>query len=123
MARLDLEVIENNDPTVELVCHQYNPLTQTSTPVNLSGLTVECYVKPSKDADDEDAVLYSSDDPSQLIVVNATLQEHGEVATGAVAKVFLNDMTLTGTLWYHLDVIDSNRRLTYAYGRLKVANV
>jgi hypothetical protein len=88
----------------------------TVTPTDLTSAVLECYVKESKDiADDADSVLV-------LTSASATEIEVIDPEAGT-CRVFFDDVNMTQFKWYHLDVIKSGRRLTHAYGKIKVINV
>lgn len=116
--REDIEFVENNDPIAEFVCTRSRlelDGTTTSTPQNLQDALIECYVKTGKDVADDDpsTILYSSDTPGDVTVVDE--------ASG-ICQVNFEDVTRTHN-WYHLDVVKDGRRLTFAYGKIKVVDV
>lgn len=121
---MTLEVIENNDPTVDLLCQRENTLTGLVTLENLTGATVEMYVKATKLIADDDASVkvYTNASATEIEVVNATVPDHGVAGVACVARVHFEDIDLDRK-WYHLDVIKAGKRETFAYGKLRVVNI
>lgn len=108
--RRDLKLIEGNPETVrETVTDD-----DTGLPLNLTGKTINFYVKPSADtADTDPAVTKLSTATSGVTVTDAA---NGVCAVAVPAQV-------AGTLWRRLDVVTAGQPKTAVYGPLYVLNV
>lgn len=105
-----LHYIEGNDPT-ETWSLATKDNAGTVTPVNLSGYSVELYLKESADKADNDA-------SSVKITATITNAAAGQVTTSATAS------QMVGKSFYHLDAVSgAGKRLTYAYGTIQTVNV
>jgi hypothetical protein len=110
--RTDLKLLQRNTPKVrETVTDD-----ETGDPVDLTGKTIEFYVKATDTTNDDDATILST----------AT----GEITiTDALAGVCVVDLSthnLTaqpGQYWRRLDVVDGDDRETAIYGPMHVASV
>lgn len=115
MSQQTLEVVENNDPSIEFTL--YTVSGTTKTPVNLSGVTIECYIKTSKEDTDTAAVAkYTVANGKITVITPATA---GRLRVDMLAA----DVGSTTAQFYHLDVVAAGRRTTYAYGAIKKINV
>ena len=109
-ARRDLKLIEGNPETVrETVTDD-----DTGSPYDLTGATINFYIKPSADtADTDPSVTKLSTSTSEITVTDAA----GGVCTVAVPP------QAAGTLWRRLDVVTAGQAKTAVYGPLYVLNV
>lgn len=108
-----LEVIEGNDPVVTLT------VTRDGEPVDLTGSTLNLYVKASASTADASALFtYSSGGGSpKITITDAT----GGIASIAFAKA---DLATPGTYWYKVNVTFSTGKVeTVIAGTFKVVNV
>jgi hypothetical protein len=112
----DLTIIEGNDPSIGFTLYDVDSAGVRTT-VNLTGATVECYVK------DNPATL----DNAVSGVTKYTMDNAGvEVTnpTGGVLRVHFTAAAFVAPVtYYHLDVIRAARRQTYAYGKITKVNV
>lgn len=108
--RADLTLIEGNTETVkETVLDD-----DTGQPLNLSGKTVEFYLKADATVPDTDpSVVKLSTSTGEVTITDAA----GGVATVAVPA------QSAGTSWRRLDVVSGGSRKTAIYGPLYVINV
>jgi hypothetical protein len=107
----DIELIENNDTTVEVT------VTQDGDAYDLTGKTVEFYAKANRTEADADAVMTYTTANGRVVIV--------EPATGGRLDIaFDGDDVQPGKYPYHLDIIDADGdRHTVAYGTVNVINV
>jgi hypothetical protein len=108
--RRDLKLIEGNPETVrEIVTDD-----DTGLPLDLTGKTINFYIKPSADTVDTDpSVTKLSTATSGITVTDAA----GGICTVAVPA------QAAGTLWRRLDVVTAGQPKTAVYGPLYVLNV
>jgi len=110
----DFTFVAGNDPTVTLT------IKADDVAVDLTGATVEVYVKDDVHKSDVDASTkkLSSTVPAEITISNQTTNK-GEL------KVFFTSTHIGGNApkHYRLDVIASARRQTYGYGRLYKINL
>jgi hypothetical protein len=114
MSKLDVEIVEGNDPSVEFTCYDVDAVGNR-TAANLTGALIECYVKANRSVADLESIKYDTVGGSIVITD----------AAGGKARVDMDsdDVGSVTVQWYHLDVIRNGRRITYAYGALKKVNV
>lgn len=106
----DLTLIEGNTETVEEAVTD----DDTGQPLNLTGVTVEFYVKTDRTVPDTDpSVVKLSTATGEVTVTNAV----GGVCTVAVPA------QAAGTYWRRLDVVSGTDRKTAIYGPLYVIDV
>ena len=119
MALLDpvsVSVYERNDPLVTFTIQNRNLITGVKTPYDLTGSTLECYVKTSPTTAD-------------TIIIAKYVSGSGCTITDAVNGVltvqFLStDATLApGTYFYRIDALKTSRRNTLAQGPFIVVNI
>lgn len=101
----DLTFMERNDPTVTFTIQTKSG--STTTAVNLTGKTVELYLKTGPTVADTDATVRKYTVGDGITVTDAT------AGTISVAMTWTD---LEGKSCYHLDVLTSGRRLTHSYG-------
>lgn len=116
MPETPLEFVENNEPTVTFTLRE-RLADNTRRPADLTGATVELYVKDSPNVDDADALVIYTTTPGDGITVV------GQPLDGVVEVQFTLVATESGQRWYHLDVVRNGKRLTYAFGPVRVRNV
>jgi hypothetical protein len=116
MSHKPLEIIEGNDPSIEFTCYDVSSAGVRTT-TNLTGATIECYVKDNPATADNavTGVTKYSTTAGSITIVNPT---GGKCRVDFGAAAFVGNVS-----YYHLDVIRSGRRLTYAYGPVKKVNV
>lgn len=107
-----LEVYERNDEVVDLT------LTYAGQAYNLTGKTIEMYLKPtSATADTDPSVFKLSTATGEIVITNpGTLGQ-------AVASVPAADLVTAGSRFYRVDIIDAGKRRTALYGPLRVINL
>lgn len=108
-AKTDLTLIEGNVETVRHTITQ----DDTGTPLNLTGLTIEFYLKPDASVPDSDPSVTKLTNPADITITDA-VNGVCEVVVPAQAA---------GIRWRRLDVIQGGSRRTAAYGPLIVVNV
>lgn len=109
-SRLNPKIYEGNDEKMSIIISDEDD----GTPQNLTGATVEVYIKDASDTPDDD-----------VSVVKLSNQTSGVSITDAAAGVALISFPNTisaGTLWWRVDVILSGSRKTACYGALTVVN-
>lgn len=119
MSRVNLSFIEGNDPDVTFTL-QKKAADGTLTVVDLTGATVELYIKTDVRKTDADAttVKYSTSTTPTRIAIQSP------ATAGKVDVFFLSvDIGGAGEKSYRLDVIKNSRRQTYAHGKLTKENV
>jgi hypothetical protein len=106
--RTDLKLLQRNTPKIREVVTD----DDTGNPVDLTGKTVEFYIKATDTTNDTDAVVLST----------ATT---GVTITDALAGICEVDLPAQqpGEYWRRLDVVDGSDRKTAIYGPLHVINV
>jgi hypothetical protein len=116
-----LVFVENNDPIVEFAAIKVrtDPDTEvvTETEEPLTGTLVECYVKtsPDQEDDDDEVIKLTSAVPAEITILTG-VDSHKCV-------VNFTDVELATHRFYHLDFIKAGKRITMAYGSIKVVNV
>jgi hypothetical protein len=108
--RRDLKLIEGNPETVRETITD----DDTGLPLNLTGKTLNFYIKPSADvADTDPAVTKLSTTGGQITITDAV----NGICTVAVPP------QAAGTLWRRLDVVTAGQPKTAVWGPLYVLNV
>lgn len=110
----DIEVIEDNDPIVLFTCRV------DGTPVNLTGAEVSFYLKATKATEEADTgvVEYSTDNGA------ITLEPQSGTTLGQLkVQMSRTDIAAPAKKRYRLDVTQSMKKLTYAFGRVIVKDV
>lgn len=108
-----------------LTADQNNDMTYTGTatdadagtPLDLTGVTLQMYIKPAADTDDDDpAVTVLSTETGDITITDP--------AAGAYS-IAVPDTALTaaGVRWYRVDAITGGARKTIVYGPLKVRDL
>jgi hypothetical protein len=105
----DIELIENNDTTVEVT------VTKDGAPYDLTGKTAELYVKKSVRATDTDAEFAYTTANGRIAILPGD--------EGRLDIAFNSVDVKAGKFNYHLDIIDAGKRHTVAHGVLNVVNV
>lgn len=108
--KADLTLIEGNPETIRETITD----DDTGLPRNLTGLTIEFYVKPDATVPDTD--------PSVVKLSTATGEVTITDAANGVCQVAVPAQA-AGTFWRRLDVIASGQRKTAIYGPMYVTNV
>lgn len=108
--RTDLTLVEGNTETVEETVTD----DDTGQPFNLTGKTVEFYIKANATVPDTD--------PSVVKLSTATGEVTVTDAAGGVATVAVPAQA-AGTAWHRLDVVSGGSRKTAVYGPLYVIDV
>lgn len=107
-----LEVIENNDPVVQLA------LTQAGAALSLTGCVLSLKVKASAETADASAMFsYSSSGAGARIIITD--------AAAGLAKINFNktDLVTPGDYWYRIDVTLADARVeTVCMGRFTIRN-
>lgn len=110
----DLELIEDNDPIVVAT------IRVDGAAIDLSGAQADFYLKPDK-ATEEDAVTvvrYSTE------TGEITLRPQSGATLGQLEVRFdRTDIPAPGKKRYRLDVTQAERRLTYAFGVVRIKDV
>ena len=115
--RNDISVFPGNDPALTFTCQ--TTTAGVSTPVNLTGTTVKCYLKVDALTSDTDAstVVYSSAGASPAITIPTPTNGQAIVQFSHVALEAIG----VGRAWYRLDVVDaSGNTLTYSFGSMEI---
>jgi hypothetical protein len=103
--KIDISVFANNDPTFAF--NLYDKRGRIRTATDLTGATVECYVKANATTKDVDAdAMYTGYVPAPT--TGQVIVSMSSTAVGGDARQF-----------YHLDVVRNGRRQTYAWGVIK----
>jgi hypothetical protein len=108
--RRDLTLVEGNPETVKEIVTD----DDTGLPFNLTGTTVEFWIKPDATVPDTD--------PSVVKLSTSTGEVTLTDAAGGVATVAVPAQS-AGTSWRRLDVVSGGSRKTAVYGPLYVINV
>lgn len=108
----DIILNENNDENVNVTITTNNPVAGTA--LNLAGMSLEAYLKPSKTTSDTDASVWKGTSVGGQITVTDTA--NGKVTISIPASA----VTLTHQ-WWRLDVLSSGGlRKTAVYGVVTV---
>lgn len=102
MRHLDLEIAINNDPTFDFFIRDYR-----HDPINISGATIECYVKNRTVDPDSEAIVYIGMPLLPASQGRCRVEMSAADVGGKEEQV------------YHLDLIKDDRRTTHYYGSLK----
>ena len=107
---------ENNDENVRVTLTTNQPTAGTA--LDITGMTVEAYFKPSASTADSDGTVWmgSTAGGSPAITVLNAAQGQVEIAIPAAAVT-------TNKTWFRVDVISSGRRKTGPYGAVSVVNL
>lgn len=112
MISQDLTVGQYNDETIALA------ITSGGSPLNLTGLTIEAYFKPTAAALDTDVgVTKLSTVTGEIVVTNAA----GGLANMAIANGVLT-LTSTPAFW-RLDIVNAGKRNTVMFGAVKITDL
>lgn len=111
--RINVTLYESNDETMDIVVYEEPEFDgQPLVVQDLTGATIEVYVKPTKETDD--------DDPGNLLL---STQTSGIVVTDAengAATVTFPDNITPGTHWWKVDVILNGQRKTACSGTFMI---
>jgi hypothetical protein len=116
MQQQDITVGQYNDETFALTLT--NGTGATPPPLNLTGLTLEAYLKPSATSIDTDAgVIKLSTATGEITITNAT----GGLANMAIPSA---DLQQTGVItFWRLDAVASGKRNTIMYGAIHMTDL
>jgi hypothetical protein len=109
-----LALNENNDENVNVTITTNNP--SAGTPLNLTGLTVEGYLKVSASTADSDAATWKGSTTTGEVTITDAV--NGKVSIAIPASAI---GTTKG--WWRCDVISSGKRKTAAYGAVTVTDL
>lgn len=109
-----LSLNENNDEVIRVTITTNQP--SAGTPLDLTGMTLEVYVKPSAATADTGAGVWKGTSTGGDITI--TDAANGKVAIAVPAA----DVT-TSQGWWRLDVLNAGLRKTAAYGALTVLDL
>lgn len=112
--RHDLILREANDETVHVTITKNVPVA--GTVFDLTGSTLEAYLKPSASTADGDASVWQGTSGGGQIVVTSAAAGQATIHIPAAA-------TTTTKTWWRLDVITAGKRKTAAFGSCGVVNV
>lgn len=111
---LPLALNENNDEEINAILSTNQPTVDTA--LNLTGLTLEAYLKASPSASDTDASTWKGTTTGGQIVVT--------VATAGKVSIKIPAASITTAMaWWRLDVLDTGLRKTALYGVVSVTNL
>ncbi|WP_246267783.1 hypothetical protein [Nonomuraea typhae] len=110
--RRDLTLIQVNDETVDLAITQHD----SGAAQDLTGATVECYLKPTAQTADDGAGVTKLSTATGEITITSAVGGTCQIAVPAAA------LTTAGTRWWRADVILSGKRRTCVYGPLHVVD-
>jgi hypothetical protein len=106
-----IRVQQGNAETVDLVfteADQRDPVTNLPLRFNLTGQTLEFYVKASKEALDS-APMFKYTSGAEITVTTALQGE-------ATAQFAAADLDVAGEFWYHCDAVNGTIRKTAGKG-------
>ena len=116
MIQQDITVGQYNDETIALTIT--NGTGPSPPALNLTGLVLEAYLKPTQASLDTDAGVYKlSTATGEIVVTNAT----GGLANMAIAAADLN-LTTTPAFW-RLDAVSAGKRNTIMYGAVHITDL
>lgn len=105
---------ENNDENVNFAITTNVPTV--GTVLNLSGLTVEVYLKPSATTVDTDGAVWKGSTATGEVTITD--------APNGLCTVSIPAATVQDTKrWYRCDVISSGKRKTAVYGNVTVVDM
>jgi hypothetical protein len=113
-SKQDLPLYENNDTVIRVAITTNQPTP--GTPLDITGKTLEAYVKPNAATADNAAGVWKGTNGTGEVVV--TDGPNGECAI----TVPRAEVTLTQG-WWRLDVLSGGLLLTAAYGALTVTDL
>lgn len=112
--QMDLTLNENNDENVKVTITTNDPTDGTA--VDLTGKTVEAFVKPSKSTADADGSVWKGSTATSGVTVT-------DAAAGkATISIPASALTTTQT-WWRCDVVSGGLRKTAVYGVLTVTDL
>jgi hypothetical protein len=109
-----LTLNENNDEVVRVTITTNQP--SAGTPLDLTGMTLEAFVKPSAATSDIGAGVWKGTSTGGDITVT-------DAANGKVAIAIPAASVTTSQGWWRLDVLSGALRKTAAYGPLTVVDL
>lgn len=110
--RIALTLNQNNDEDLPGTVTKED----TGQPQDLTGVTLEMYLKASASADDSTATVLSSAAPGGITITNAAAGTY----TVAIPD---SALTAAGTRWYRVDAVSGPTRKTVVYGPLRVRDL
>lgn len=113
-SQISLTLNENNDENINVVVTTNNP--SPGTPLNLTGLTVEGYLKVSPATADADASTWKGSTATAEVTVTDAVNGKASIAVPASAIA-------TTKSWWRCDVISGGKRKTAAYGSVTVVDL
>lgn len=105
---------ENNDENITSTITTNQPTA--GTVLNLTGLTVEAFLKPSAATADADGSVWKGSTATGEVTITSAAGGQIEIAIPAAA------MTTTKG-WLRIDVINTGKRKTAAYGAVTVTDL
>jgi BppU N-terminal domain len=106
MQQIALTLAENNDETVNVA------ITSSGSPLNLTGATINMYLKTAAGTPDGGATLLSSAGGSPAITIT---NPSGGLCTVAIPRA---DLTAETNTFYRIDVVFSGLQNTAIYGSI-----
>ena len=104
-----LTVYQSNDTLFKLTL----VIAGTTTRLNLTGLSLEFYLKSSPSQSDASALAIYSTGTGEIVVTSAA---NGELTV----KINSDHVGIPGKYWYHLDTVSGSDRTTRMTGPLTV---
>lgn len=109
-----LTLNENNDENINIIVTTNNPTP--GTVLNLTGMTVEGYLKVSAATSDVDGSTWKGSTATGEVTLTDAAAGKATIAVPASAVV-------TGKGWWRCDVISAGKRKTAAYGVITVTDL
>jgi hypothetical protein len=119
MQQQDITIGQYNDETLALTITIANPSPPPATlPKDITGLTLEIYLKPTAAALDTDPGVFKlSTATGEIVITNPT----GGLATATIAAA---DITLTTTpAFWRLDILTAGKRNTALFGAVHITDL
>lgn len=104
---------EANDEDIDVTLTTNRPAPDTA--LNLTGLTLQAFLKPSAATADGDPSVWQGTSAAEITITNA--------AAGQASIAIPASAVTTAKKWWRIDVISAGRRKTALYGDVAVTDL
>jgi hypothetical protein len=111
--KVDLTLNESNDEDIEVTLTTNKPAPGTA--LDLTGKTLEAYLKPSAATADADGSVWKGTSAAEITITDAVGGKATIAAPGSAVQ--------TTKKWWRIDVLNAGKRKTALYGDVAVTDL